>query len=77
MVLKTFSVQEEVFDKFSRFCKDHGMTMSKQVEMFMKSVVSEEPEAKKEYLEKLNRIREQKTIKIGSIGDLRNRYGLE
>jgi len=57
MVLKTFSLQEIVFNKFSNFCREHGLNMSKQVEIFMRSMVSEEPEAKKEYLEKLERIR--------------------
>ena len=61
MVLKTFSVQEAVYDKFSRFCKSHGMNMSKQVEMFMQSIVEKNPKAKKEYLEKLERIRNQET----------------
>lgn len=73
MVLKTFSVQEDVYKKFSEFCKGHGVSMSKQVELFMESMVEEEPEAKKEYLEKLERIRKGKFVKIKSLAD---RYGL-
>lgn len=73
MALKTFSVQEEVYKKFSNFCKGHGVSMSKQIEMFMESMVEEEPEAKQEYLEKLNRIRQGKFIRVRSIAD---RYGL-
>ncbi len=73
MALKTFSVQEEVYKKFSNFCKGHGVSMSKQIEMFMESMVEEEPEAKQEYLEKLNRIRQGKFIRVKSISD---RYGL-
>ena len=73
MALKTFNVQEEVYKKFSNFCKGHGVSMSKQVEMFMESMVEEEPEAKQEYLEKLNRIRQGKFIRVKSIAD---RYGL-
>lgn len=73
MVLKTFNVQEDVYKKFSEFCKGHGVSMSKQVELFMESLVEEEPEAKKEYLEKLERIRKGKFIKIKSLAD---RYGL-
>lgn len=77
MVLKTFNVQEAVYKKFSNFCKGHGISMSKQVEMFMESFIGEEPEAKKEYLKKLDRIRKQKTIQVGSLEDLQNRYKLK
>lgn len=77
MALKTFSVKEPVYDKFSRFCKEHGINMSKQIEMFMQSFVEEEPEAKKEYLEKLERIRKQRTIPVGSLEDFRKRHGIE
>lgn len=73
MALKTFNVQEEVYNKFSSFCKGHGVSMSKQIEMFMESMVEEEPEAKKEYLEKIERIRKGKFIRVKSIAD---RYGL-
>jgi len=73
MVLKTFSVQEEVYHKFSDFCKGHGVSMSKQIELFMESILEEEPEAKKEYLEKLERIRKGKFIRVKSFAD---RYGL-
>lgn len=69
MVLKTFNVEEEVYKKFSGFCKGHGVSMSKQVEMFMESVVEEEPEARKEYLEKLDRIRKGRFIRVKSIAD--------
>ena len=69
MVLKTFSVQEEVYHKFSSFCKDRGMSMSKQVEMFMESIVQDEPEAKKEYLEKLDRIRNGRFIHVKSFAE--------
>lgn len=47
--------------------------MSKQIEMFMKSMVEDEPEAKKEYLDKLNRVRKGNFVRIKSIAD---RYGL-
>lgn len=77
MVLKTFSVQEDVYNKFSKFCKENGVNMSKQVEMFMGSMVEEEPEAKRAYLEKLERIRQQKDIHISSLGDLKKRYKME
>ncbi len=73
MVLKTFNVQETVYDKFSHFCKEHGISMSKQVEFFMESMVAEEPEAKEEYLKKLERIRKGKFIPLKSFAE---RYGL-
>ena len=77
MVLKTFNVEEPTYKKFSDFCKGNGISMSKQIEFFMKSVIEEEPQAKKEYLKKLERIRKQKTIHIGSLEDFKRRYGIE
>jgi 3-hydroxyacyl-CoA dehydrogenase len=73
MVLKTFNVQEAVYKKFSSFCKSHGISMSKQVQIFMESMVEEDPQVKKEYLEKLDRIRKGKFISVSSFSD---RYGL-
>ena len=77
MVLKTFNVEEDVYKKFSSFCKGNGISMSKQIDFFMKSIVEEEPEAKKEYLQKLDKIREQKTIQIGSLENFKKRYNVE
>ena len=77
MALKTFSVSGTVYSRFSTFCKENGINMSKQVEMFMESVVEEDPEAKKEYLKKLDRIRKQKTVHIGSLENFRKRYEME
>jgi hypothetical protein len=77
MVLKTFNVEEESYKKFSEFCKGNGISMSKQIGFFMKSVVEDEPEVKKEYLDKLDRIRKQKTIHVGSLYDFKNRYGMK
>ena len=74
MVMKTFSVGEEVYSKFSSFCKEHRINMSKQVELFMESMVEQEPEAKKEYLEKLNRIRNGKFVKVSNFAE---RYRLQ
>ena len=73
MAIKTFNVEEVVYDRFHDFCKSHGVSMSKQVEMFMESVVEEDPKAKREYLEKLERIRNGKFIKVANFAD---RYGL-
>ncbi len=77
MVLKTFNVEEGTYGKFSDFCKDRGMSMSRQIQVFMESVVETEPKAKKDYLEKLERLRKQKTIQIGNLSDFRKRYGIE
>jgi len=77
MVLKTFNLQEDVYKKFSSFCKEHGISMSKQVEIFIEYMSEEEPEAKQEYLKKLERIRKQRTIPLGSLEDFRTRYGIE
>ena len=73
MVLKTFNVQEETYAVFSRFCKEYGISMSRQIELFMRSMIEEEPEARKEYLEKLDRIRKGKFIRVKSFAE---RYGL-
>jgi len=73
MVLKTFNVDEGIHAKFSQFCKEHGISMSRQVQLFMESQVEDEPEAKKEYLEKLERIRKGRFIKVKSFAE---RYGL-
>ena len=69
MVLKTFNIEEEVYNRFSRFCKEHGISMSKQVGLFMESILKEEPEAKKEYLEKLDRIRKGKFLKVNNFAE--------
>ncbi len=73
MVLKTFNLNADVYRKFSSFCKAYGISMSKQVEFFMESQIEEEPEAKKEYLEKLNMIRKGRFLKVKSFSEM---YGL-
>jgi hypothetical protein len=71
MVLKTFNVHEEVHRKFSDFCKERGVSMSKQIEWFMESMVAKDKEVKKEYLDKLERIKRGKYHKFSSISELR------
>lgn len=73
MVLKTFNVQEAVYNKFSSFCKQHGISMSKQIEIFMESMIENNPKAKKEYLAKLDRIRKGNFVAVGSFAE---RYNL-
>ena len=76
-MLKTFNVGEEVYRKFSLFCKDRGMSMSKQVDFFMRSVVEEELQVREEYIAKLNKIRKQKSIHIGGLDDFKKRYKIK
>lgn len=73
MTLKTFNVEETVYKKFSEFCKGHGVSMSKQVELFMRSIIEEDPKAKQEYLQKLDRIRKGRFIRVTNFAE---RYGL-
>lgn len=52
MVIKSFNLDEEIYEEFSKHCKKHGMSMSKKVENFIK-----------EELESIKRIRKIKNIK--------------
>jgi len=74
MAIKTFNIEESVYKRFSDLCKGHGVSMSKQVELFMQSMVEEEPEARQEYLQKLERIRRGRFVRVGNFDD---RYGLK
>ena len=72
MVIKTFNIDEDVYQKYSDMCREYGVSMSKQINAFMRNQL-EEPEVKPEYLAKLNKIRKGKFIKV----DFKKRYGLE
>ena len=72
MVLKTFSVEKDVYEKFSRFCKERGMSMSKQIEIFMEFIIEDEPVAKQACLEKIERVRKGRFIPVDDFG---KRYG--
>ena len=74
MALKTFNIEESVYKRFSGYCKENGISMSKQVQLFMQSMLEEDPKAKKEYLDKLEKIRKGKFIKVNSFAA---KYGLE
>lgn len=74
MTIKTFNVDEETYNKFSNYCKEFGFSMSKQVDIFMKSQVEEDSKVRKEYLEKLDQIRKGKFIKVK--GSLMDRYNV-
>lgn len=71
MVLKTFNVDEEIYSKFSRFCKEYGISMSKQVEIFMESQISDKKGVKPGYLKKLDKIRKGKYHKFNTVSELR------
>ncbi len=73
MVLKTFNVSEDIYARFSGFCKSSGISMSKQIDLFMQSFLEDDPQAKREYLEKLDRIRKGKFVQVKNFAD---RYGL-
>lgn len=72
MVLKTFNLDENIYLQFSSICRENGMSMSRQVEMFMRSFIKEEPQARVEYLKKLEKIRQGKFHKVASFSQ---RYG--
>jgi antitoxin component of RelBE/YafQ-DinJ toxin-antitoxin module len=77
MAIKTFNVDEQIYKQFSGFCKNNGISMSKQVEFFMRSVIEEEPKVRQEYLDKLDNIRQEKSIAIGGIDTFKKKYKLE
>ena len=72
MVLKTFNLEEKTYKKFSEFCKDKGISMSKQVQIFIGSVIEEDPKIRKEYLKKLESIKHAKYGGFNNIHELRN-----
>ncbi|MBS3100034.1 hypothetical protein J4463_02360 [Candidatus Pacearchaeota archaeon] len=74
MVLKTFNLEEETYRKFSEFCRQNGISMSKQIDIFIKAQIEEKPKVREEYLHRLDNIRRGKFIKVGGIEDLKKRY---
>ena len=70
MVLKTFNIDEETYKKFSKFCKENGISMSKQIEMFIKAQLEEKPKVREEYLKKLDIIRKGRFIKVKDINEI-------
>ena len=73
MTLKTFNIDDDAYKEFSEYCKAHGLSMSKQVDTFIRAQIEKEPKARKEYLEKLDKIRKGKFIRVDSFS---KRYGL-
>jgi len=74
MVLKTFNIEEETYKKFSEFCKQNGISMSKQIDIFIKAQIEEKPKVRAEYLQRLDTIRKGKFIKVGGLEDFKKRY---
>ena len=74
MVLKTFNLEEETYKKFSEFCRQNGISMSKQIDIFIKAQLEEKPKVRAEYLQRLEAIRKGKFIKVGGIEDFNKRY---
>jgi antitoxin component of RelBE/YafQ-DinJ toxin-antitoxin module len=74
MVLKTFNIDATTHAQFAAFCRAHGMSMSKQIQMFMQSVISDEPNVKEAYQKKLERIKKGKFFRVENFAA---RYGLE
>ena len=70
MVLKTFNLNEETYRKFSEFCRENGISMSKQVDIFIKAQLEERPKVREEYLRKLEAIRKGRFIKVKSVNDI-------
>jgi len=64
MVLKTFNLEEDTYKKFAEFCKAHGISMSKQINIFINSQIAEEPKVRKEYLRKLMKISKGDFVKV-------------
>ncbi|MBM3229002.1 hypothetical protein FJZ26_01095 [Candidatus Parvarchaeota archaeon] len=74
MALKTFNIDQAIYARFLGFCRGHGISMSKQVEMFMASQTEEESNVRNAYLKKLERLRKGRFISVNSFA---KRYGLE
>ena len=66
MTLKTFNLDENTYRKFSEYCKENGLSMSKQIDIFIKAQLEEEPKVREEYLKKLERIRKGRFIRVDS-----------
>lgn len=70
MVLKTFNLEEGVYKKFSDFCRENGISMSKQVNLFIKAQMAPEPKVREEYLKKIDRLMKGKFIKVKDLNEI-------
>jgi hypothetical protein len=63
MVLKTFNIEEEVYEKFAKYCKENGISMSKQITLFIKSQIESEKEVRDGHMKKLEAVHRNNFIK--------------
>jgi hypothetical protein len=70
MVVKTFNVNPKVYGEFVDFCKRHGISASKQIEIFMRAQLEEKEKVRKEYLKTLEVIRKGKFIRVKDLNDI-------
>ena len=70
MTLKTFNIDKEVYLRFSGYCKENGISMSRQVNLFMQAQVEIEPKIREQYLRKLEAIRRGRFIKVDDVDDI-------
>jgi len=70
MTLKTFNLEQAVYKQFSNYCKELGISMSKQINLFMKAQTETEPKVREEYLRKLESIRRGRFIKIKNVDNI-------
>ena len=74
MVVKTFNLEDEVYKRFSDFCKENGLSMSQQVNLFIKSQIETSPKVRQEYLERLEKVRKERFMKLENIEEFKKRY---
>lgn len=74
MVLKTFNIEKEVYEKFAKYCKENGISMSKQITLFIKSQIEIEKKVRDEHLRKLEAVHRTNFIKAGSNEDSERKY---
>ena len=60
MVLKTFNLDEEVYGEFSEFCKENGISMSRQINIFIQAQMAKKSVDRNKLLDKLKKMRELK-----------------
>jgi hypothetical protein len=64
MSVKSFSISDDIYEKYSSECKRLGLNMSKQIENFMKFQLEEEFVVREEYTKKIRKIRKEKFIPV-------------
>lgn len=70
MAVKTFNITEQVYKDFRAFCRENGLSMSRQVEIFMRAQIEEKEEVREEFMEKLERLRKGKFVKVKDLDEI-------